>query len=164
MQKIDYKKELKHLYSASAKKVEIVEVPLMNFLMIDGQGDPNTSKAFREAVEALFGVSYTLKFMIKKGEGGVDYGVMPLEGLWWTEDMSRFSINAKDYWQWTLMIMQPEPVTGELACEAITQVRTKKNTAALGSLRFKAFEGGSSAESVGKLIAKGALPAFSNIE
>ncbi|MDP3695089.1 MAG: GyrI-like domain-containing protein [Desulfocapsaceae bacterium] len=99
MQKIDYKKERKHLYSASAKKVEIVEVPLMNFLMIDGQGDPNTSKAFRETVEALFGVSYTLKFMIKKSEGGVDYGVMPMEGLWWTEDMSRFSINAKDDWQ-----------------------------------------------------------------
>lgn len=82
MQKIDYKKELKHIYSASAKNVEIVEVPSMNFLMIDGAGDPNSSMAFQEAVEALFGVSYTLKFMIKKGAGGMDYGVMPLEGLW----------------------------------------------------------------------------------
>ena len=157
MQKIDYKKELKHLYSASAKKVEIVEVPLMNFLMIDGQGDPNTSKAFQEAVEALFGVSYTLKFMIKKGVGGIDYGVMPLEGLWWTEDMSRFSIDAKDDWQWTLMIMQPEPVTGELACEAITQVRKKKNSAALADLRFKTFTEGKAAQimHVGPFSAEG---------
>ena len=157
MQKIDYKKELKHLYSASAKKVEIVEVPLMNFLMIDGQGDPNTSKSFQEAVEALFSVSYTLKFMVKKSEGGIDYGVMPLEGLWWTEDMSRFSIDAKEDWQWTMMIMQPEPVTGELACEAITQVRKKKNTVALGSLRFEAFTEGKAAQimHVGPFSAEG---------
>ena len=81
--KIDYKKELKNLYNASAKKVEIVEVPQMNYLMMDGEGDPNTSQAFQDAVEALFSLSYTLKFMIKKGKEGIDYGVMPLEGLWW---------------------------------------------------------------------------------
>lgn len=146
MQKIDYKKELKHLYSASAKKVAIVEVPAMNFLRIDGAGDPNSSQAFQEAVEALFGVSYTLKFMIKKSEGGIDYGVMPLEGLWWVEDMSRFSIDAKDDWQWTLMIMQPELITRDLVDEAIAQVRKKRNSPALTNLRFEAFAEGKSAQ------------------
>ena len=96
MNKKDYKKELKHLYSASAKKMEIVEVPQMNFLMIDGEGDPNTSQTFQDAVEALFSISYTLKFMIKKDKEGIDYGVMPLEGLWWADDMSQFSITNKD--------------------------------------------------------------------
>ena len=82
MQKIDYKKELKPLYKASAKKAEFVDVPAMNFLMVDGQGNPNTSKRFQQGVETLFGLSYTLKFMIKKGDFQIDYGVLPLEGLW----------------------------------------------------------------------------------
>ncbi len=75
MEKIDYKQKLKHLYQPSAKEAVEVNAPPMNFLMIDGRGDPNTSKAFAEAVEALFAVSYTLKFMIKKGSSAIDYGV-----------------------------------------------------------------------------------------
>jgi hypothetical protein len=137
--KIDYKKELKHLYKASVKKAEIVDVPQMNFLMIDGEGDPNTSQEFQDAVEALYGISYTLKFMIKKGELGIDYGVMPLEGLWWVDDMSQFSTECKDKWKWTLMIMQPEYVTTELFAEAFEQVKRKKNLIALSKVRFEAF-------------------------
>ena len=95
MEKIDYKKELEQFYQPSAKKVEIVDVPRMSFLMADGKGDPNTSQAFKDAVEALFGVSYTLKFMIKKGEEGIDYAVMPLEGLWWADNMSQFSLDRQ---------------------------------------------------------------------
>lgn len=99
MAKIDYKKEFKHLYKPSAKKVEIVDVPEMHFLMIDGEGDPNTSPEFQDAIEALYSLSYTLKFMIKKGDLGIDYGVMPLEGLWWADDMSQFSIENKANWK-----------------------------------------------------------------
>ncbi len=139
MMKKDYKKELKHLYKASVKKAEIVDIPQMNFLMIDGEGDPNTSQEFQDAVEALYGISYTLKFMIKKGELGIDYGVMPLEGLWWVDDMSQFSIESKDEWKWTLMIMQPEYVTTELFAEAFEQVKRKKNLIALSKVRFEAF-------------------------
>ena len=146
MKKIDYKKELKTLYNASAKNVEMIAVPKMNFLMIDGKGDPNTSPAFQAAVEVLFGVSYTLKFMIKKGKAAIDYGVMPLEGLWWADDMSQFSIDKKADWKWTLMIMQPEPVTGELVQEAIAQVKKKKELAALAKLRFEAFAEGKAAQ------------------
>jgi hypothetical protein len=146
VKKIDYKKELKHLYRASAKKVEIVDVPMMNFLMIDGAGDPNTSPEFQEAVEALFGVSYTLKFMIKKGELEVDYGVLPLEGLWWADDMSQFSTQNKENWKWTLMIMQPAYVTTDLVRGAIEQVKKKKKAAAAPGLRFEAFSEGNSAQ------------------
>ncbi len=142
MEKIDYKKELKNLYRPSAKKVEIVDVPKMNFLMIDGKGDPNTSQTFQEAIGALYPLSYTLKFMIKKGEIGIDYGVLPLEGLWWADDMSSFSEGKKDEWQWTLMIMQPDLVTQEMVQEAIEQVKVKKNPVSLPLARFESFEEG----------------------
>lgn len=88
--------QLKHLYSPSAKKVEIVDVPKMNFLMVDGEGDPNIAKSFSNAIEALYPLSYTLKFMVKKGKPDVDYGALPLEALWWANDMSAFSTGNKD--------------------------------------------------------------------
>jgi hypothetical protein len=139
MEKIDYKKELSVLYKASAKTPHVVDVPQMNFFMIDGQGDPNNSQDFTDAIEALYSLSYTLKFTIKKGPTAVDYGVPPLEGLWWADDMSVFASGAKDEWKWTLMIMQPEFVTPDLVDDAIEQVRAKKDPAALSKVRFKEF-------------------------
>ena len=129
MEKRDYRKRLKHLYGPSAKKVEIVQVPQMSFLMIDGDGDPNTSQSFSDAIETLFSLSYTLKFMVKKGETCVDYGVLPLEALWWADDMSAFSTGNKDAWKWTSMIMQPELITPEMVEEAAKEVKRKKNPA-----------------------------------
>lgn len=146
MKKIDYKKDLKHLYKPSPKKVEIVEVPQMNFLMIDGQGDPNTSQEFQDAVETLYSLSYTLKFMIKKGAAEIDYGVLPLEGLWWADDMSQFITGNKETWKWTLMIMQPEFVTTKLFHPAVEQVRKKKNPAALAKVRFESYSEGKAAQ------------------
>jgi hypothetical protein len=107
VQKIDLRKELKQLYRPSAKEVVQVEVPTFRFLMIDGEGDPDTSPAYAQAVEALFSVSYTVKFAVKKAAQGIDYAVMPLEGLWWSDDMSAFITNDRSKWQWTMMIMQP---------------------------------------------------------
>ena len=146
MGKIDYKKELKYLYRPSAKKVETVDVPKMNYLMVDGEGDPNTSQAFQDAVGVLYPLSYTLKFMIKRGEIGIDYGVLPLEGLWWAEDMSSFSVENKDGWKWTLMIMQPELITKEMVLEATKNVKAKKNPASLPLVRFEPFEEGKVAQ------------------
>jgi len=149
MEKIDFKKELKHLYKPSAKKVDIVEVPQFNYLMIDGEGDPNTSQSFQDAIDVLYPLSYTLKFKIKRGEIGIDYGVLPLEGLWWADDMSSFSVENKDGWKWTLMIMQPELVTKEMVQEAIEQVRAKKNPISLPLVplvRFESFEEGKVAQ------------------
>lgn len=146
MQKIDLKKQLKHLYNPSLKQKTAVDVPKMNFLMIDGQGDPNTSEAYQNAVEALFAVSYALKFMIKKSEIAVDYTVMPLEGLWWVDDMTQFSLVDKDAWKWTSMIMQPEYMTEELFKEARIQIEKKKGLAALSEIRFEAFHEGQAAQ------------------
>jgi len=146
MEKIDYKKKLKHLYAPSAKKVEIVDVPQMNFLMVDGEGDPNTSKSFSDAIEALYPISYTLKFMVKKGKTGVDYGVLPLEAIWWADDMSAFSTGNKDDWKWTVMIMQPEFITPKMVEEAMGEVERKKKPVSLPFVRFEAFKEGKAAQ------------------
>ncbi|HEY5974512.1 MAG TPA: GyrI-like domain-containing protein [Geobacteraceae bacterium] len=143
---MDYLKQLKHLYGPAAREVEIVEVPQMNFLMIDGEGDPNSSQAFRDAVEALFSLSYTLKFMVKKGDIGVDYGVMPLQALWWANDMSAFGTGDKDAWQWTVMIMQPEFITPALVAEGARELQRKKKLPSLPLVRFEAFTEGKAAQ------------------
>ncbi len=146
MQKIDLKKDLKHLYQPSAKEVVQVEVPTFNFLMVDGKGDPNKSQEYAEAVEALFSVSYTAKFMVKKGEQALDYAVMPLEGLWWADDMSAFVANDKSNWKWTMMIMQPSFVGTEVINAAIAEVGRKKKLPGLSKLRFESFTEGRCAQ------------------
>jgi len=148
MKKIDYKKELKHLYKPSAKKIEFIEVPKMNFLMINGKGNPNTSVEYKNAVEALYTVSYAVKFFIKKSDLQVDFGVMPLEGLWWVDDMREFDVNKKDDWKWTAMIMQPEIVTKEHIEVAIEQARNKKDLEALPKIQFTPFQEGKSAQTL----------------
>jgi hypothetical protein len=145
MKKRDLRKELKHLYKPSARQVALVEVPTMNFLMIDGAGDPNTSESFSEAVTMLFSVSYAVKFMIKKGSLAIDYGVMPLEGLWWADDMAAFTVEDKSAWYWTLMIMQPEFVTGELVAQAMDEVWAKKKLT-LDTMRYEPFTEGQCAQ------------------
>lgn len=142
MAKIDMKKELKQLYQASAKNVVQVEIPTLNYIMVDGEGDPNTSPAYAQAVEALFSVAYTTKFMVKKGAQALDYAVMPLEGLWWADDMSAFSANDRSKWKWTMMIMQPPFVTDEGLATAISEVRKKKSLPAIDSVRISAFTEG----------------------
>lgn len=146
MKKIDLKKELKHLYLPSAKEVVEVDVPTMTYLMIDGEGDPNTSPQYAAAIEALFSVSYAIKFMVKKGPLTIDYGVMPLEGLWWADDMTRFSTEDKSNWKWTMMIMQPSFVTREIIDSAIADVRKKKNPAALSRMRVESLTEGRCAQ------------------
>ncbi|MBF0344745.1 MAG: GyrI-like domain-containing protein [Nitrospirae bacterium] len=141
MEKVDLKKTLKHLYNPSTKAVEIVDVPEMNFLMIDGIGNPNTSEAFKNSIEALFSLAYTLKFISKKLPEARDYTVMPLEGLWWTQEIP-FDIENKDCWQWTLMVMQPENVTKSLFDEALAQVQKKKNLLRYYSVRFESLKEG----------------------
>jgi len=144
MDKIDLKKELKSLYNPSSKEVTDVDVPAMNFLFVDGEGAP-TSLQYSAAIEALFSVSYTLKFMVKKNKG-VDYAVMPLEGLWWVDDMTMFSADRKDEWKWTAMIMQPKYVSAEDFKIAVEQVKKKKNPVALPKVRFESFKEGPAAQ------------------
>ena len=142
MTKSDFKKELKHLYQPTSKKFEVVDVPPMNFLMIDGQGDPNTAKEYQDALESLYAVAYKLKFMSKKVLAK-DYVVPPLEGLWWAEDMEQFTTGGdKNAWQWTMMIMQPEWVTQEMFEVVLDQVRKAKNPTALSKLRLEMYHEG----------------------
>lgn len=145
MSKVDFKQELRHFYSASAKEVAVVDVPPMNFLMIDGTGDPNTSPAYQEAVEALFSVSYAAKFTLKK-TAGIDYVVMPLEGLWWADDPTVFITDDRTQWQWTMMIMQPSFVEDEVIERAMAETRKKKQLPALDRLRFESFHEGLAAQ------------------
>lgn len=142
MEKVNLKKELKHLYQPSAKEVVQVQVPTFQFLMVDGEGDPNTSQEYAEAVEALFSVSYAAKFMVKKGAQGIDYAVMPLEGLWWADDMSAFIANDKSKWKWTMMIMQPHFVANEVIGAAISEVKRKKGLPAVNKVRLESFAEG----------------------
>lgn len=148
MQKIDLKGELKHLYRPSCKEVVQVEVPTFQFLMIDGKGDPNTSEEYAKAVEALFSVSYTAKFMLKKGVQGINYAVMPLEGLWWSDDMSSFVNNARSKWKWTMMIMQPHFVEGAVIQAAIEEVKRKKSLPTVDALRLENFTEGLCAQTL----------------
>ena len=140
--KLDLKRELKHLYRPSDKEVVQVDVPAFQFLMIDGEGDPNTSPSYAQAVEALFSVSYAVKFMVKRGAEAVDYSVMPLEGLWWADDMSTFLTNDKANWKWTMMIMQPDFVVPGQVHAAIAEVKRTKPKAAVSDLRIEQFTEG----------------------
>jgi hypothetical protein len=146
MKKIDFKRDLKKLYGTDAKNVAMVDVPPMCFLMIDGEGDPNAAPAFQEAVEALFSVSYTVKFMVKKGPQEIDYGVMPLEGLWWADDMATFTGGDKSKWKWTLMILQPDFATDDILRAAIDDVRKKKALPGVERLRVETFAEGPAAQ------------------
>jgi hypothetical protein len=149
VRKIDLKKELKHLYQPPRNTVVEVDVPTLNYLMIDGEGDPNSSSAYVQAVEALFAVSYTTKFIVKKGPQAIDYAVMPLEGLWWADDMSTFSVDDKSNWKWTMMIMQPEFVAQQTIHDAIASVMKKKpSISAVSGLRTELFSEGRCAQTM----------------
>jgi hypothetical protein len=144
---LDLKKQLKQLYNPSAKQPEVLEVPSFNFLMIDGaieKGfEPGSSPLFQENTEALYGIAYTLKFMLKKRPvDPVDYPVMALEGLWWVED-GQFDIMVKDNWFYRLMILTPDVVTPELFQEGLAQLRKKRgDQPAFSRLRLEPFEEG----------------------
>src|SRR5512140_2123127 len=147
MKTLDLKKELKYLYMPSARKVEILQVPPLQFAMIDGAiekgQEPGNSPNFQEATQAMYGIAYTLKFMFKKRKThAIDYPVMALEGLWWVEN-GVFDITVKDNWHYTLMILQPSIVTPTDFEGARSEVRRKRgDSTALAQLRLATFEEG----------------------
>jgi hypothetical protein len=144
MAKRDFKKELKHLYGPSRKEFSIVDVPDMNFLMIDGHGDPNVSPEFQSGMDALYGMVYTIKFALKPL--GIEFVVPPSEALWWMDDMSEFSPETKDRWDWRMMIMQPDEVTDEVVEAARQELARKKDPPALSKLRYERFHEGLSVQ------------------
>lgn len=144
---LDLRKQYRSFYLPPANKVQLVDLPPLPFLRISGaiepgQG-PGTSPGFQDAMQALYGAAYTLKFMFKKRAADpVDYPVMALEGLWWVED-GQFDINIKDNWHYTLMILQPEVVTPAHLTEALDHLRRKRgDQPALSRLRLETFAEG----------------------
>ena len=120
MAKIDFKKILKPLYDPPVGEFASVDVPLMQFVKVDGKGDPNTNPAYRSAIEWLYGVSYAMKFATKEALGK-DYVVPPLEGLWWADEPRSFITREKDKWRWTMMIMVPDFVTRDIFENAVAK-------------------------------------------
>jgi hypothetical protein len=145
LERVDYRKQLKGLYRASATPT-FVDVPAMNFLMIDGRGDPNTSADYAAAIAALYGVSFTLKFAFKRGPRRIDYSVMPLEGLWWADDPRSFLAGDKSKWRWTMMIMQPDFISRADVEEAIAAAARKRANPSLAQLRLQSFAEGRAAQ------------------
>ena len=142
---IDDKREFRRLY-APGREPELVEVPRMPFLMVDGTGDPNSAPAFQAAVEALYAASYGLKFTIKRGATGADHVVMPLEGVWSVPGQTGYPDRDADGWRWTLMIRQPDEVTVTMAADAIHDAAVRKPLPAATRLRLEAFEEGPAAQ------------------
>ena len=143
MKTFDHLKELPELYSQKKNEVSTLVVPRMNFLVIDGTGSPNNNPAYSEAVGALYALAYHLKFAVKKSLG-IDYKVMPLEGLWWAEDIRLFTLKtgtpqAHD-------VMQPDFISADMAAQAVDEVRRKKNPPRLDEVRFEPYDEGLSAQ------------------
>ncbi|MBA4317279.1 MAG: hypothetical protein C0412_02660 [Flavobacterium sp.] len=145
MEKVDLKKEYKNLYSASAKEAVIVEVPEFNYLMINGNGDPNKVEVFNPAVETLYTTAYTIKGF-SKTKLKKDFVVQPLEGLWWVNDLKDFSFVNKDNWNWTLMILLPGFITNTIFIDSIEKAKSKKEHLPFYNVRFENLCEGKSAQ------------------
>jgi hypothetical protein len=140
MNKIDYKKELKELYTGKKDDFKIINVPSINYLQIHGSGDPNTDPNYRSSIEALYATAYAIKFICKKKE--MDFTVMPLEGLWYAEDYAVFESREKNKWSWTMLIMLPPFVTEHIFREAIDTVKKKKDNPKISEVFFEQYEEG----------------------
>ncbi len=141
--KLDYKKEYKDLYLPKNKPM-LIDVPKMMFFAVDGKGDPNHNMSYQEAIELLYGLSYTIKMSYKNGnepKGYFEYVVPPLEGLWWIEE-GLFDLNKRNNWLWTSMIRQPEFVNEEIFNWACEQLKIKKPALNVDRARFIEFEEG----------------------
>lgn len=145
--KRDIKTERKDLYAPTRGAFAIVDVPPLQFLMVDGAGNPNTAPAYRAALEALYSVSYALKFAHRK-QSGIDHVVRPLEGLWWADDMDAFLTRAKDSWRWTMMIGQPDAIDRVMVDQAIAAQRKKGGSAAFDLLRLETYDEGRSVQTL----------------
>jgi len=149
MAPFDLIKQHKSLYAPSAKHPAIVEVPEFAFLMVDGRGDPNTSEAYQQALEALYSVSYTLKFSLKKADAKRDFKVAPLEGLWWADEAAPSMAELqrdRDAWNWTMMIAVPDEVAAEAVAAAADAAAHKRELPAAALPRLERLEEGLAAQ------------------
>jgi len=149
MAPFDLVKQHRSLYAPSAKHPAIVEVPGLAFLMVDGRGDPDTSEAYHQALEALYSVAYTLKFSLKKADAERNFKVAPLEGLWWADEAAPSMAELqreRDAWNWTMMIAVPDEVTAEEVAAAADTAARKRELPAAALLRHERLEEGLAAQ------------------
>jgi hypothetical protein len=140
--KIDLWAENKELFTPSAREPSLVRVPPLAYLMVDGSGDPNSSPAFKDAIGALYGAAFTLKFMLKK-HSGIDFRVMPLSGIFHAAEPGELLLGRKDEWRWTLMIPVPSLVRQADFARAVAEAATKKKASpALHLLRREVLKEG----------------------
>ena len=142
---VDLRRQLPHVYRADAHPA-LVDVPSLDFLMIDGHGDPNTAPEYAEAVQALYAVAFTVRFALKRLPEPVDAPVMPLEGLWWVPDMTAFSVEDKSAWDWTMMIVQSPYVNPDVAAAAREAAARKKGLPAIDRVRLERYAEGHAAQ------------------
>lgn len=145
MEKLDMKKAHKEFYAPGDKEPVYVSVPSLKFLMVDGQGDPGTSQMYTEAIQALYGLAYKMKFAEKK-QTGRDYVVMPLEGLWWADNMDAFMEARRDEWKWTAMIAQPDFITEDMMSTGKEAAAKNKDQPILGAVHLEVFTEGPAAQ------------------
>lgn len=145
LERLDFKKGEKELYSASDKYCNLVEAPLFKFFTIKGQGDPNTSPEYQAGLEALYAAAYALRFLLKEEEGLVST-VAPLEGLWWADDISDFFDFRREHWKWLMMIRQPRVASLPRVEEALRRAEKKEPSAALKKVRCEDYEEGRAAQ------------------
>jgi hypothetical protein len=146
-EKLDLKKSL-DAYRARKGAFRVLEVPPLQYLMIDGRGDPNTAPDFTTAVEALYPLAYTLKFASKRLLDR-DFVVMPLEGLWWAEDHASFTTaRDKSQWSWTLMLLQPDWIDDAMVSDAVATASEKNPAARIDEVRFETLTEGLSVQTL----------------
>jgi hypothetical protein len=140
-EKVDLKRSI-DAYRARQGELRIVEVPPLQYLMLDGTGDPNTDPAFAASLEALYPLAFALKAHSRR-ELGRDYTVMPLEGLWSADDMASFT-DARDAarWQWTLLMLVPDWLDRDAFGAAVAAVRAKRAPTRLDDVRLETLEEG----------------------
>ncbi|MFX1390714.1 MAG: GyrI-like domain-containing protein [Promethearchaeota archaeon] len=144
--KIDFKKEQKELYYPSLKEPVVIEVPEMQFLMINGKGSPGDAQEYLDALAVLYPVAFKTKFLSKAK--GKDYVVPPLESLWWADNMNDFTKGNRNEWKWTMMIRQPDWISKEMIKEAIKITKENKPDLpkAINELRFEKYDEGRAAQ------------------
>ncbi len=143
---LDLRKELRHLYKAAVGSCQLVDVPELQYLMVDGSGDPAAAAAFQDAMQTLYSVVYTLKFRSKAL--GRDFVVMPVEGLWWSDQPDAFAADDRDAWRWTMMVMVPDFIEPALVEECSAAAGAKRELPALDLLRFERYAEGRSAQTM----------------
>lgn len=144
MAAVDLKKTYREHYTA-ATTPSFVTVPRRPYLLVDGEGDPNTSPGYRQCLETLYPLAYAVRSAVRDATGEA-YIVMPLEGLWWSDDLSRFSVEAKDDWRWTLMICLPDPVTVVDVPELLARVSHARSLPAGDRVRYEPYGDGDAAQ------------------